>query len=493
MTFGHAEMAQMMTESQSLITAMFVSTVCIGILLGLIIVLYRIVLEDGAADRSFKSEKSTKPVAATLTRPPPIPPARTMVRPLKLIGTIILIAAGGGGYASHYSKQGDFKSAYNYQPIIQPLAPTIEPELQVREAAARAEGINENLCEASSKLAIERTLSSAPTKELIKYVEGLKKGSYSFNWTKSGHDAAKQLGFGNRFAATYGQAAEEVGARLARKSSVHIDEIIEYFGQILREEQAVDLLVMQKDRHFPPVVYVRALQEGECSFPYVLRDTPTAQAMMNDLARAHPEVKKRGSTEPFASIYDATVAYGRNEIKRNGSVSIYRLIEQMRRAIVQSANPKVATAPSISSQPSSLKPSMPQKAPQTNSTGSGFFVTQAGHLLTNAHVVNNCTSIAVKTSGGQSGVARVIALDQNDDLALLKIERRADTTVAFRIGRPPRAGESAVVFGYPLSQLLASTGNVTTGVITALAGPLDDPHRFRFPRQCSRETAADPF
>jgi S1-C subfamily serine protease len=359
------------------------------------------------------------------------------------------------------------------------LAPTIEPELQVREAATSAESINENLCEASTKLAIERTLSSAQTKELIKYVEGLKKGSYSFNWTTSGHDAAKQLGFGNRFAATYGQAAEEVGARLARKRSVHIDEIIEYFSQILREEQAVDLLIVQKDRHYPPVVYVRALQEGRCSFPYVLRDTPTAQAMMNDLARAHPEVKKRGSTEPFGSIYDATVAYGRNEIKRNGSVSIYRLIEQMRRAIVQSANPKVATAPSISSQPSSIKPTMPQKAPQTNSTGSGFFVTQAGHLLTNAHVVNNCTSIAVKTSGGQSAVAQVIALEQNDDLALLKIERRADTTAAFRIGRPPRAGESAVVFGYPLSQLLASTGNVTTGVITALAGPLDDPHQIQ--------------
>jgi hypothetical protein len=51
---------------------------------------------------------------------------------------------------------------------------------------------------------------------------------------------------------------------------VHIDEIIEYFSQILREEQAVDLLVVQKDRHYPPVLYVRALQEGECSFPYVL-------------------------------------------------------------------------------------------------------------------------------------------------------------------------------------------------------------------------------
>ena len=79
----------------------------------------------------------------------------------------------------------------------------------------------------------------------------------------------------------------------------------------------------------------------------------------------------------------------------------------------------------------------------------------------------------------QAGVAELIALNQNDDLALLKLERRTDTTAAFRTGRPPRAGESAVVFGFPLSQLLASTGNVTTGVVTALAGPLDDPHQIQ--------------
>jgi S1-C subfamily serine protease len=315
---------------------------------------------------------------------------------------------------------------------------------------------------------------------LVKYLEGLKKGPYVFNWTISGHDAAKQLQFGRRFAATYGQAVEEVRARLSSKSRVHIDEIIEYFSRILREEQSVDRLVGDKDRHFPVVVYLRALQEGECAFPYVLRDTPTAQAMMNQLARAYPEIKKRSVSEPFASIYDATVAYGRNQIEQNGSVSIYRLIEELRRAIVQSANPNVATAPSIGSEPPSTTPAVPQnKVPQTKSTGSGFFVTHAGHLLTNAHVVRGCTIISVRGSGGQAAVAQVIALDQNGDLALLKLERRTETTAAFRIGRPPRAGESAVVFGFPLSQLLASTGNVTTGVVTALAGPFDDPHQIQ--------------
>jgi hypothetical protein len=129
-------------------------------------------------------------------------------------------------------------------------------------SAAGAENINANLCEASSRHTIEQTLSSAPTKELFKYIEGLKKGSYAFNWTISGHDAARQLGFARRFAVTHGQAVEEVRARLTRKSSVHIDEIIEYFSRILREEQSVDRLVGDKDRHFSAVSICGLCKKG---------------------------------------------------------------------------------------------------------------------------------------------------------------------------------------------------------------------------------------
>jgi S1-C subfamily serine protease len=493
MNFGPAEMAQTMDAAKALIAVTVVSSVGIGIVLGATVALYRF-FRHREADQSLRSAQEIDATAPPSPRSP-VPRANKLIRPVDLLGIIILIAIAGGGFFSYYtSKRSDFKTASN-QLVIEPLPPTIEPQQQLpgatpdqiriepspptiesqqSSAAARAESINANLCEASSRHANERTLSSAPTKELAKYVEGLKKGSYAFNWMISGNDATKQLRFGRRFAVTHDQAAEEVRARLARKSTVHIDEMIEYFSQILREEQTVDRLVGDKDRHFPAVLYLRALQEGECLFPYVLRDTPTAQAMMNHLARAYPDVKKRFASEPFARIYDATVAYGRNQIKQNGSVSIYRLVEEMRRAIVQSGNPNAAT-PSITSEPPSMMPAVPQ----TKYTGSGFFVTQAGHLLTNAHVVSGCTIVSVKRSGGQAGVAQVIAVDQNDDLALLKLDQRTEATAAFRIGRPPRAGESAVVFGFPLSQLLASTGNVTTGVVTALAGPLNDPHQIQ--------------
>jgi S1-C subfamily serine protease len=127
----------------------------------------------------------------------------------------------------------------------------------------------------------------------------------------------------------------------------------------------------------------------------------------------------------------------------------------MRRTIVQSANSNVAAR---SSDPHSITPTVPQgKTPETRASGSGFFVTQAGHLLTNAHVIDGCRTIYVKSSDGQTGIAQVIAADQNDDLALLRVERRMKMTATFRTGRPTRAGESAVVFGFPLLELLAST------------------------------------
>jgi hypothetical protein len=445
MNFGPAEMAQMMDSAKAFFTVTIVFSVGIGIVLGAIVALSRTAYHSRrhAADRSFQSGVPTVPalpivpaqeIAATasLSSRSPVPRANNLLRSCDLIfpGIVILIAIAGGVFLSYYSKGLDSEATHNNQLGIQSLPPTIEPQQQVRDAtfnqlviqrlphttepepqlhetAARVESINANLCEASSRHAIERTLSSAPTKELIKYVEGLKNGSYAFNRTFSGHDAARQLGFGRRFAASYGQVVEEVRARMARKGSVHIDEIIEYLERILREEQTVDRLVGDKDRHFPAVVYLRALQEGECAFPYVLRDTPTTQAMMNHLARAYPDVK-RFASEPFAKIYDATVAYGRNQIKQNGSVSFYRLIEEMRRAIVQSANPNVATAPSISSEPASIMPAVPQnKVPQTKSTGSGFFVTQGGtssrtHMLSAIAQLSLSRAVAGKQASHRS-------------------------------------------------------------------------------------------
>ena len=50
----------------------------------------------------------------------------------------------------------------------------------------------------------------------------------------------------------------------------------------------------------------------------------------------------------------------------------------------------------------------------------------------------------------------------------------ARAVAKFRQGRGIRPGASVVVVGYPLRGLLASEANVSTGAVSALAGPGDD-------------------
>lgn len=106
------------------------------------------------------------------------------------------------------------------------------------------------------------------------------------------------------------------------------------------------------------------------------------------------------------------------------------------------------------------------------STGTGFFVSRTGHILTNHHVVEGCKSVQVTRIGATQEPARVLAQDQTNDLALLKVNDPPETVPTFA----PRAriGENIYVFGFPLAGLLATSGNFTVGNVTATAGLNDD-------------------
>ena len=68
--------------------------------------------------------------------------------------------------------------------------------------------------------------------------------------------------------------------------------------------------------------------------------------------------------------------------------------------------------------------------------------------------------------------ARLVAKDTTNDLALLKVDANSSHLASLRFA--VRLGENVEAFGYPLSEILATTGNFTTGNVTALAGVGDD-------------------
>jgi len=133
--------------------------------------------------------------------------------------------------------------------------------------------------------------------------------------------------------------------------------------------------------------------------------------------------------------------------------------------------PEVASAPrSMPSQPVSTPAPEPPK--KTSSSGSGFFVSKAGHVMTNAHVINDCSTITARPDGAIAVPAQVLARDATNDLAVLKIAGSSDRALPIR--GSVRLGENIAAFGFPHSDILATTGNFTLGNVTALAGLRDD-------------------
>lgn len=117
-------------------------------------------------------------------------------------------------------------------------------------------------------------------------------------------------------------------------------------------------------------------------------------------------------------------------------------------------------------------PEAQQAARAQISIGTGFFVAADGAILTSSHVVNNCISIMVGQPGQPMEAAQVVGRDPINDLALLRSSLKPQALPALRTG--VRLGETIAVYGFPLLSVLPTSGNFTTGNITATAGLLDD-------------------
>jgi S1-C subfamily serine protease len=117
-----------------------------------------------------------------------------------------------------------------------------------------------------------------------------------------------------------------------------------------------------------------------------------------------------------------------------------------------------------------------QASPPKEITGTGFFVSANGHVLTNFHVVKECRTFTISDPKTTTD-AHLLASDANNDLAVLSTRLTPGQVPAFN--SRVRAGDSIFVFGFPLRGLLATSGNFTAGNITATAGLNDNASMFQ--------------
>jgi len=102
---------------------------------------------------------------------------------------------------------------------------------------------------------------------------------------------------------------------------------------------------------------------------------------------------------------------------------------------------------------------------ETQATGSGVIVDAAqGYVLTNAHVVENETSIIITTKDNRRYAAKLIGRDTATDVAVLKIDPGNLTAVPFGDSDKLQVGDFVVAIGNPFG--LGQT--VTSGIVSAL-------------------------
>ena len=96
---------------------------------------------------------------------------------------------------------------------------------------------------------------------------------------------------------------------------------------------------------------------------------------------------------------------------------------------------------------------------------SGVILTPDGYIVTNNHVVKDADEIDVTLFNGKSYKAKIIGTDPQTDLALIKIDEKNLSFVAFGDSDKIEVGEWVVAVGNPFN--LAST--VTAGIVSAKA------------------------
>ena len=110
-----------------------------------------------------------------------------------------------------------------------------------------------------------------------------------------------------------------------------------------------------------------------------------------------------------------------------------------------------------------------QKRPQMGS-GSGVIISSDGYIITNHHVIETAEDIQITTNDNQSYEAKIIGSDEQNDIALLKIESPEELPYAvFGDSDSTQIGEWVLAVGNPFNL----TSTVTAGIISAKSRSLD--------------------
>ena len=111
------------------------------------------------------------------------------------------------------------------------------------------------------------------------------------------------------------------------------------------------------------------------------------------------------------------------------------------------------------------------------SSGSGFFVSKEGHIITNFHVIDNCNVVKVNFKGKQVNT-KIIAIDKKNDLAIIQTDINPSKVLPVS-NKDVTLLQDVIVAGYPLGKSISSSIKMHKGSVTALTGYEDNYSNFQ--------------
>lgn len=185
-----------------------------------------------------------------------------------------------------------------------------------------------------------------------------------------------------------------------------------------------------------------------------------AREMRTLLERAREAQATRIARDPSGDVNQIAVA----DIDAAIQVSGYREVEPEKISDTIVRIPELTRSVTPLSEGTSALQAAVVTIKLENGTGSGFFISKDGYLLTNHHVVEDNKFVTIKLTTGREMPGEVLRSHKGRDIALVKVNESSMSALALQLD-PPDVAAEVYAIGSPKGEAHATT--ITKGIVSA--------------------------
>ncbi len=127
---------------------------------------------------------------------------------------------------------------------------------------------------------------------------------------------------------------------------------------------------------------------------------------------------------------------------------------------------------------------------EVGGVGSGFVFDKKGHIITNAHVIDDATKTIVTFLDGRSYNAEIVGVDDSTDIGVIKVSADLKLLHPLSLGDSAnlKVGETITAIGNPFGL----SGSMTSGIISQMGRLLPSDSGFSIPDVIQTDAAINP-